>query len=205
MPVKKWFILLVLFVNFSESGDRLAFEDKGHECCSISVAVYDGIKKFDFSVEKSGTLIVKKGLLSTTAGRKYLVVLYKNGFIPAYALKTYDGKDISIETSKLKKFSKEKSKMSYISGTVARASIGGKIKFRSGLSRLESGHKIHIFELDKNGMSKRDFYITTDKNGYFGTYVNPGKYRVEYGKREEFQLSPGENGIFLMSIKTMRD
>jgi len=202
----KWVsIFLILFFSACKSENSLKIDNKEDNDKDISVIIYDGEKRIKLTPNENGDFLLKKGVLSTTVSSKYLLVVHKNGFLPFYTLKTYDEEDIPLDIPSLNKFLNEKNKMAYISGLLTKKSIGGKINFHSGLRAFDKKTKVHVLELDKNNISKRDFYIETDINGYFGAYVNPGKYRIEYGKREEFQLNSGENGIFLMSISTMID
>jgi len=206
MQVIKWItIFLILFFTACNGEDSLEMDSRENDYRDTSVIVYDGENRIELTSNEMGDFILKKGVLSTTVDSEYLLVVQKNGFLPFYILKTYDGEDVTLDIPHLNRFLNEKYTMAYISGLLTRVSMGGKINFHSGLRMFDSKHKVHVFELNENNVSKRDFYIETDTNGYFGAYVNPGKYRVEYGKREEFQLSSGENGIFLMSIMTMID
>jgi len=198
-------IFIILFFSACKSKDSLKVDSKENNYRDISVIIYDGEKRIKLTPNENGDFLFKKGLLSTTVSSKYLLVVQRNGFLPFYTLKTYDGEDIPLDIPPLNKFLSKKDKMAYISGSLTKKSIGGKINFHSGLRVFDKKTKVHVLELDESNISKRDFYIETDINGYFGAYVNPGKYRIEYGKREEFQLNSGENGIFLMSIATIID
>ena len=173
---------------------------------NVNVIIYDGQKKVKLHSDVNGQFLLNRDLLSTTIGQKYLLVIFKNGFLPLYKLKVYPEKnDIPLRVPKLKKFSEDNKSMAYISGMIVRATIGGKINFYSGITTSGHKYKIHIVELDDNNLTKRDFYINSNSNGYFGTYVTPGKYKIEYGQNEVFQLQSGNNGIFLTSMITTID
>jgi len=206
MLIKSSIIPLILIMfSACQSEDGLQLENRKNTDSSISVLVYDGQKSFNIHRNVDGNFIVSKNLLSTTVGNQYLLIVEKRNYLPSYIFKEWKGEETIISLPKLEAFPLDKKGKAYISGFLTRATIGGKIHFRSGIRPLNSVQKIHIFELDENNMSKRDFFVESNSSGYFGAYVNPSNYRVEYGKRKRFHLQDGENGIFLMSIKTMID
>ncbi len=166
--------------------------------------VYDGLTQKRFDMENNG-ITLSKVIPATAKRKKVLLVVYKNGYRPYYVLAEDKIHNVTVKIKNLEKFSKKREDYAYLSGAVTRASVGGKRNFHTGITRMEEGKKIHISKLSSKGAVEKDFYITTDSNGQFGMYVLPGIYTVIHGTKKEFRLRSGENGIFLVSIKSMFD
>jgi len=169
-----------------------------------NLIVYDGLTQKTFEMESNG-ITLSKVIPATAKEKKVLLVVYKNGYRPYYVLAEDKKHAGTVKIQNLEKFSKNKETYAYLSGAVMRASVGGKRNFHTGITRMEKGKEIHISRLSSKGDVEKDFYITTDNNGQFGIYVLPGVYRVIYNTKKEFHLKSGENGIFLVSIKSMFD
>ena len=196
-PVILLYLSLRIFGNESFSAD-MTIKDNKH------LIVYDGLTQKRFDMENNG-ITLSKVIPTTAQGKKVLLVAYKHGYRPYYVLIEDKKHNETVKIQNLEKFSEKKENYAYLSGAVSRASVGGKRNFHTGITRMEEGKKIHISKLSSKGGVEKDFYITTDKNGQFGMYVLPGLYTVIHGTKKEFHLKSGENGIFLVSIKSMFD
>jgi len=196
-PIAALYLSLMIFGNESFSSD-ITIKDNKH------LIVYDGLTQKTFDMENN-VITLSKVIPTTAKEKKVLLVVYRNGYRPYYALTEDKKHSRSVEVPNLEKFSKNKEGYAFLSGAVMRASVGGKRNFHTGITRMEKEKKIHISRLSAKGDVIKDFYITTNNNGQFGIYVLPGVYEVVYSTKKEVHLKSGENGIFLVSIKSMFD